>query len=648
MTETPWPRVRTGGELELAGREWLHTNGAGAYAMSTLGFMHTRRQHGLLVAALSPPIGRHVMLSHADVTVEARGRVHRLASHRFPGTAPMPGYRFLEAFAQDPIPRWTYRLDRTPFEQTLCFAPGRNAIVLGFAWGGRGPAKLSVRPLMSGRPVGSLVSGRPARMEAIAVGRGSVEVQPVRALPPLLFGHDGLFLGAPDWWRRLEYSEEQKRGVDAEENLWTPGVFERSLEPGETVRLVVAVDALPTESAEELEEEASANLRWADPGGTRSGSVRALSVAASSYCVDSGKRPGIIAGYPDRAVCTRELLMALPGLYLVRGQDEAARRLVSSLLDHVDGLRFETGIHEGGGSDLGGSDVPLWFLEAARHLVARLGPRDDFVKSRVYPAAQRVFESVVVPVGRGDLWLDEAGLLVCSGSTWMGPGNERRRSGLAIEHQALWSKGCETIADLAYAYQHAELALDAERNCRKVRETFIDAFWCNETSYPFDAISETRGGGDAWADSSVRPNALLALAVDPDLFDEDRARTVLDRAQKDLLTPRGLRTLSRSDPRYVGKRTSDALDPGAYADSGAAWPFLLGAYVRASLNFRKDEPKLRSKLKRAVERAIDDWPVLGQVGQAADGSSPHRAALGPSHALAVAELLRTLVWDLGL
>ena len=144
----PWPVVPLGGELAPGEREWLHTNGAGAYAMSTVPLMHTRRHHGAFIAALEPPLGRHVIVSHGEttVTVEDDRRTYRLSTHQFPNVAPTLGYRLIEYFAQDPIPRWTYRLGLHTLERTLCLARGRNASVWRYTWYGKTPAKISIKP----------------------------------------------------------------------------------------------------------------------------------------------------------------------------------------------------------------------------------------------------------------------------------------------------------------------------------------------------------------------------------------------------------------------------------------------------------------------------------------------------------------------
>ena len=274
----PWPAIETNGELAPAEREWLHTNGAGAYSMSTIALMHTRRHHGAFVAALPPPLGRHVIISHAEtsITPELERRTFRLATHQFPSLAPTPGYRHLSSFAIDPIPRWVFRIGHHQLERTLCLARGKNVLVTGYTWKGRGSALLQVRPLMPLRPVDRLVSEHGGMMQVISMKPGAVEMKPVPSLPSVVFGHEGMFMGSPDWWRRFEYLADRSDGRAFQEDIWTPGVFQMQLEPGRTAYLVAAIGGLPSESPEQLIEEARAAISAEDPGEERPESVRAL------------------------------------------------------------------------------------------------------------------------------------------------------------------------------------------------------------------------------------------------------------------------------------------------------------------------------------------------------------------------------------
>ncbi len=655
MRDGPWPLVHTAGELERAEREWLHTNGAGAYAMSTVALMHTRRHHGLLVASLDPPHERYVVLSHADVCVEADGRIHRLATHQFPGVLPTPGYRLLESFAQDPLPRWTYRLGRDRFEKSLCLVRGQNTLVLSFDWYGRRRARLEVRPLLPLRRADQLMTEHGGMVQTATMRQKEVEIQPVPQLPPVSFRHDGIFVGSPDWWRRFEYLDDRESGLDFQEDIWTPGSFELTLTPGQTTYLLVSLGDLPDRDPGELMAEAREQLMAGDPGPEHAEVVRALWVAADQFCADACERPAVVAGYPCYNVSTRDALVAVPGLFLCRGRVDEAKRVLGTLIaTQHSGLLAGELRTQGARRAPSSPDATLWLFEAARELVARTGTQDEFVKKTLYPALRRAF----VRVTRSDrrlLWLTGDGL-VANGAertplTWMDAEVDgypvTPRAGLAVEHQALWSRGTETLAALAAALGDEKIASAARLASDAVRAAFPGLFWCNESAYPFDCLSEQRDTADAWADPSIRPNAVVALAVHPTLFERWQGDAIVRRARDELLTPCGLRTLSDRDPAYRGHYEGRPEERGGSFHQGTAWPFLLGAYARAELALQPNDFELREDLRHAIFDALDG-PVLGQVSQIADGDDPGRARGCPAQAWSVAELLRTLVVELEL
>ncbi len=657
--EGPWPFIETHSDLLPAEREWLHTNGAGAYSMSTIAMMHTRRHHGAFIAALAPPLGRHVILSHAETNVtvdDDRRRVYRLATHQFPNVAPTPGYRLLQSFAQDPVPRWVFRLGAHTLERTMCLARGRNAMIIGYTWRGRVPARVSMRPLMPLRPVAGLMVEHGAMNQVVLLRGGSVEVQPISELPPIAFRHDGVFMGSPDWWRRFECFEDRRLGNAFQEDMWTPGVFELVLEPNRTAYLLTAVGSLPAESPADLQAEAREALLAQDPGPSRVPRVRQMFVAAEQFCADAVAHPVILAGYPWHAVYTRDLLLSVVGLHLVRGRMDLARRALSTVLStlHV-GLLPETLLSVGKKRPKPVPDATLWLFEVARELRLRLPATDPLLKDQLYPALVRAFLRVRSRRKRF-VWLTSEGL-VANGApsvavTWMdahvGPELVTPRRGVAIELQALWTKGAETLAGLAREYGHERLADLAERTMQRARAAFRARFWCHETDYPYDVVSEARDTAEAWADASVRPNALIALAVDPELFDASQTRAILDRVQSDLLTPRGIRSLSPSDNRYIGFFSGTSEEREFSYHQGSAWPHLLGFYVRASLRFSPHDQELPAELRALVEGAAESNLLLGQVAQLTDGESPYRSRGCPAQAASVAEVLRALVVDLHL
>jgi len=648
----PWPVVQTGGDLAPTEKEWLHTNGAGAYAMSTVPLLHTRRYHGAFVAALEPPLGRHVILGHADtaVTVEDDRRTYRLATHQFPNVAPTLGYRLIEYFALDPIPRWMFRLGQHTLERTFCLARGKNAAVLGYTWYGRTPARLALRPLMPLRPIDTLTKEHGGMMQVVTLRSGAVELQPISSLPPIHFQHEGVFMGSPDWWRKFEYLGDRAEGFEFQEDIWTPGTFEMLLEPGKTMYLACSVGTALNQAPADVVAATAEFLRSQDLGPSRSAAVRVLGVAAEQFCLDAGEPPVLTAGYPAHDLHVRDLVVALPGLLLERGQLDRAKRVLGALLLRMRGGLLPGLVTTRGPRPRSSPDATLWLFEAGRLLVAKTGTRDPFVEKTLYPALVRAFLRLAGP-RRVWAWRASDGLVVTDATdvalTWMDAAIKGRpvtaRSGVAIEHQALWTRACDTVAALAKAYGYPALAARATYAASLARASFKARFWCTDTEYPYDCVSEGRDRADAWSDSTIRPNAVIALAVDPSLFEAWQAEALLQRAQAELLTPAGLRSLSPNDRRYVGHFGGPNDEREAAYHQGTAWTHLLGYYARAARQHWGDEREGREDLVKLLEQALDAAPLFGQLPQLSDGDAPFRTRGSPAQATAVAEVLRALI-----
>lgn len=651
-----WPVVETRGALAPAEREWLHTNGAGAYSMSTIALMHTRRHHGAFVAALPKPLGRHVIIGHAEthVTPESDRRTYRLSTHQFPSVAPTPGYRQLLSFSIDPIPRWVFQINNHTLERSLCLARGKNVLVMSYTWHGRGSARLQMRPLMPLRPVDRLVSEHGGMMQVISLKPRAVEIQPVMELPPVVFAHEGMFMGSPDWWRRFEYLADRSDGIGFQEDIWTPGVFEMMLEPGTPVYLMASVGPLPSTGAEQLMEETKRVLLAQDPGDERPDSVRVLSVAAEQFCLELADRPAIIAGYPWHAALVRDWVMAMPGLLLARGRLDALKRVLEVLLPSMRGgllpeLLPEPGVRRSKPLP----DATLWLFDLARELERHSGIHHPILREQLYPALIRAFLRLRRRTPRL-VWMSPDGLLVNGARdmalTWMdahvGANFVTPRAGIAIEQQALWTSGTETLSRLARAYGDERLADLASITAERARVAFRARFWCDETDYPYDCLSEASDTPDAWSDDTIRPNALIALAVDPALFEDWQGQCIIERVRSELLTPHGVRSLSPADPRYVGQFAGKVEERELAYHCGTAWTHLFGFYARAALHVAPDDMDVYYDLRGLLEQAADHSVVLGQIPQLADGDAPHRPRGCPAQASSVAELLRALVIDL--
>lgn len=658
-----WPQLPIAGNLETAEREWLHTNGTGAYAMSTLALMHTRRYHGLLVAPLDPPLRRHVIVNQADTTVSVGQRAYRLSTHQFPGVAATPGYRLLESFSQDPLPRWVYRLDRDALTTRLCLARGFNTTIISYTWHGSETALLSIQPLFAMRSIHDVTREHGAMMQRVSMRHGVVEIQPIPDLPSVTFQHSGVFMGSPDWWRRFEYPTDRKGGVPHQEDLWTPGMFEIELPPGQTRYLQFGLGEMPKLSPAQCMEESEREILALDPGPDVSWPVRRLSIAAEQFRANRTEIPATLAGFPWLSVATRDALVSLPGLYLIEGQLEQAKQVLRVLLSNRRGGLLTTGWDESGAiSDTRTADASLWLFDAAAHLVDKTGVKDDFVKGELYPSLVEIFERVVQGP-REVVWLTPEGL-VANGAesgdeqlpmTWMDSRADgvaaTLRRGLAVELQGLWCRACRTLQDLAERLGDTQQARNAERAADAVAAAFGEHFWCKDTRYPYDCLGEELLGGgqlaeSACRDAAVRPNALIALAVAPELFAHWQAASIVERCRERLLTPAGMRTLEPSHPDYRGDFRGLMWERRAAYHQGTCWVYLLGFYARAAIRVEPNDFELRIELRHSIERLIDSGSVLGQVGQVASGDPPFPFGGCPAQAWSVSELLRVLVENL--
>jgi predicted glycogen debranching enzyme len=512
--------------------------------------------------------------------------------------------------------------------------------------------KLTVKPLLPMRAIHDLRNEHGGFIQKVNLKPGTVTIQPVRDLPPVVFGHEGLFMGSPDWWRRFEYSEDMRREVHYQEDIWTPGTFELTLNPNVPRYLTAALDTLPAQEPAELMAEAEQALLALDPGTEHSIIVRALTISAEQYRAPLVKEPAVIAGYPWLGLRHRDTLVSLPGLYLALGLFDEAKAVLRSLTKQTsDGLLLAYTKESYLPPSEVSVDASLWLFEVVGLLGEKLPPDDPFIEIELYGVLCEIFERV----HRAPLdvvYLTSKGLIATNGGTepqtWMDSRSRGTvvtpRHGAAVELQALWARACGVLEKYARRRGDEDLAVRAAHARKRVTEAFQSLFWCGETGYPYDLIDETT----SVSDSSIRPNAVIALVVEPALFEQWQATAIVQRARERLLTPRGLRTLDPAHPAYVGYYEGGMEDRRAAYHQGVAWGYLTAYLARAALRLDANNFELQVDVRDWLLRVVENGPVLGQIAQVASGDEPHRAGGCPAQAWNTAELLRAFKEDLGL
>jgi predicted glycogen debranching enzyme len=639
-------------------REWLVTNGLGGFACGTIALANTRRYHGLLIASLSPPVERVVMVAKADARVRYRGLTFELGCNEFKdGTVAPRGFELLTAFrCEDGVPVWTYGLADAVLEQRIWMADGRNTTYLTFTLrsGGDG-AELELLPLCTYRDYHSHSRGDGAPEVALEEHGCRISAFP-RACAYRLLIDRGVFEASPDWYWGFHHRAEQARGLDADEDLFRPGVFRAKLNPAQSVAVIVTADTRapdPAEIALTRDQERRRALLKSAPTAAPAW-IRELTLAADQFIVKRADPGGqlrgttVIAGYPWFSDWGRDTMIALPGLALATGRIADAGAILRTFAAHVSQGMLPNRFPDGGSApEYNTVDATLWYFHA---LAAYLEQTADHKLLRdLYQTLSEIIDwhrrgtrfSIHMDPDDGLLFAGEGGVQL----TWMdakvGDWVVTPRTGKAVEINALWHYALTRIASWARSLGDRRAAANHEQAAKRVAATFSESFWFEEGGYLYDVIDTPDGIPDARGrrvDPSLRPNQIFAVSLGTDLLDCQRSRAVVDTCARELLTPVGLRSLAMRDPKYVGRYCGGPAERDAAYHQGTVWSWLLGPFALAHYRVYGDAEHA-SALLAGLAPHVDE-ACVGTVSEIHDGNAPHTPRGCFAQAWSVSETLR--------
>jgi predicted glycogen debranching enzyme len=650
-------KQETCGDLDAAlRREWLETNGRGAFASSTIVGLNSRRYHGLLVAVTRPPVGRVVLLSKLEETLFIDGQPFDLSANRYPGVVHPQGFRYLEQFRLDPFPIFTYEIEGIKIEKTVFMVYGENSTVVQYELKKNNhperPKNLrfELRPLIAFRDYHSTTHENGAINPAVEERSGLAIVAPYQGLPSLHLAHNAVELRKTgNWYRTFEYDVERERGLDFLEDLFNPFVLRFDLRLRRPASIIA--------STEQHDVAQVAEYRQAEITRRRNASVslpvedafaQALAAAADQYIVSRGDQKTVIAGYHWFSDWGRDTMIALPGLTLLTGKYEVARSILRTFAQHVDqGMLPNRFSDAGEPPEYNTVDATLWFFEAARTFLAYTGDL-EFVRRELYP----VFADIISWHTRGTRYgikVDSSGLL-SSGEpgvqlTWMdakvGDWVVTPRRGKPVEIQALWYNAICIMEDLAHRFGD-EAAQKRYRNMATLASgSFNRLFWNENIGCLYDVVN------GAPPDPSIRPNQIFAVSLTHTMLPTERARSVVEKVQEHLLTPYGLRSLAPSDPQYRGRYTGGPVERDGAYHQGTVWPWLLGPFITAYIKVNGGSDVARRQAMEWLAPLKDHLADggLGHISEIFDGDAPQQACGCVAQAWSVAEVLRALVED---
>ena len=635
--------------FETSGRlEWLETNGLGGFASSTVIGMNTRRYHGLLTAALHPPVGRTVLLSKLEETLVIGGERFELSVNRYPGAVHPTGYRYLSEFRLDPWPTFVFSAGGVTIEKSVFLVNGENTVVVEYEVLSKGaePLRLEVRPLIAFRDYHSTTHRNDSLDQAVDFAAGLASIQPYGNLPRLYLAHDAERAEATgSWYENFEYDRERERGLDFREDLFNPLLLDFSLDRSPRATVIASTMQRAASEAPGLrtgELDRRRNIDAMAP--VDEPLVKKLTAAADQFIATRGEGKTIIAGYHWFSDWGRDTMIALPGLTLVTGRFEVARDILLAFAGSVSqGMLPNRFPDAGEAPEYNTVDATLWFFEAVR---AYLAYTDDFefVRLRLLPTLRDIVDWHCRGTRYG-IALDVDGLLRCGEPgvqlTWMdakiGDWVVTPRTGKPVEIQALWYNALRVAAALERRAGATREADALDELAGRAQASFLAQFWNAAEECLYDVVDE------GMRDGAIRPNQILAVSLHHQMLPAGQARQVVEAARRDLLTPAGLRSLSPRDSRYRGRYEGGVLERDSAYHQGTVWPWLLGPFLTAYCKTHSDRAMAREWLEGCG--ALLEQACLGQIAEIADGDAPHSARGCVAQAWSVAELLRAAVED---
>ena len=635
--------------------EWLETNGRGGFSSGTIAGANTRRYHALLLTARNPPSERFVLVNHLEEWLEIDGQAIPLSTNLYPGAVHPTGYEHCIEFSTDPWPTWTFDCNGIMVQREILLIHGRDIVIVRWKLVGKKHLRvvLRVRPKLTGRDYHGTHHENGHLSTEAQVGNGMVVWHLYSDLPPVRAFHSGGYRHEPQWYRHIQFPVEQQRGLDAEEDWWSPGEFTFDLESGPISTLALtseAIDQLDVLALTKREKIRRDIVRQAAPAAHSL--AGALWRAAEVYVSRRGDQQTVIAGYPWFTDWGRDTFISLPGLCLVTGRLDLAWQVIASFAAHLsEGMLPNRFPDIGEQPEYNTIDASLWFIHAIdRYLAASLD--EACVRKTAWPAVKQILDGYRRGTRYG-IRMDEDGLMMggVPGAqlTWMDAKVDdwvvTPRHGKPVEIQALWVRALEVGETLARRFGEADYADRCRHDRRRAIASFRKRFWYEDGGYLYDVIDGPEGN-----DASLRPNQLYALSLVDELVPRDRAQQILRLVEGQLLTPVGLRTLSPHDPRYCARYDGGVAERDGAYHQGTVWPFLLGSLVTAWMKAFGRNATARNKA-RSFLAGLDAHlheACLGQVSEIFDAEAPHLPRGCFAQAWSVAEPLRALIEDLGI
>ena len=617
-------------------REILRTNRAGSYSSTTIVGCNTRKYHGWLVCPVDALGGeRHVLLSALDSTIVSNGQSFNTGIRKYHGDSYSPkGHKYVEDFDIQDIPGMTFRVGNVYFRQERLLVHYEEQLLIRYTiLDSDEPVKLQLRPFLAFRNVHQLThSNLDANTKVEKVANG-IKIRMYEGFPWLhmQLSSKAEFVPVPDWYQGVEYVEEQKRGYDYSEDLFVPGFFELTVNKGDVIVFSASTSEERTAGFK------SKFTRTVASKIPRSNFSNCLRNAAQQFIEKRGGDTSIVAGYHWFGSCGRDTFISLPGIALARSSEDLYASVLDTQVRRMAG-DLSAGTEENASPSLRSADSLLWFFHAlhkygqdARETWKRYGKP----MKQVLDAYRKGSSPGIRMRDNGLIFADSPGKAL----TWMDAAVNgvpvTPRNGYAVEVNALWYNAVCFALECAKAAKDRTFVKEWEKFPEKIKASFIDLFWDEEHGYLADYVNdnETRN-------MQVRPNMVMATSLAYTMLDKEQMKKILDLANRVLVTPRGLRSLSPAEEGYQGQYLGTQESRDSAYHQGTVWPWLMGPFCDGWLRVYGEGGVSRvRKLITGFEETLTEAGI-STISEIYDGDPPHAPRGAISQAASVAEVLR--------
>ena len=631
----------------MAAKEWLVTNGLGGYASSSIVGANTRRYHGLLVAAMNPPTDRKVLVSKVEETIVVKEEIFSLSSNQYPGVIHPQGYAYLDRFERDPLPKAVFAGAAFQIAKTVFMVHGENTTVVEYKNEGKDAFELELNPLLVFRDYHSLFHEDPYFDFYVEQSSETfLKVYPHYGAPSIQVQFDkGRFEPQASWYRSLEYAAEQERGLDFQEDAKGIGCIRVNLQPGEKMYLRFSTETEAERlSFEEIKSQEIQRLQSLGQG-QNNAFLRDLVIAGDQFLVHraSTNSSTLIAGYPWFTDWGRDTMIAMRGLTIAQGNQEASKSILRTFLQYLDqGMLPNRFPDQGEAPEYNTIDATLW-LFVVLHEYHEKFQDIDFI-SELFPRLKEIIDWHIEGT-RYNIHTTPEGLIFggegLAQLTWMdarvGDFVVTPRQGCPVEINALWYNALRifsTFGEILQQDHHSYLKL-ADQVLTAFRKFFI-----TEAGYLNDVIIP-----DGYVDNAIRPNQIYAISLPHSLLTKTESVKVLANIEDHLYTDYGLRTLNTESPAFKPHYGGNQWERDTAYHQGTVWAFLWGEYALAYLkvkgNTKKNSQELMHKLQ-SLKLHFYESDCLHGISEIFDGATPAQGRGCFQQAWSVGMLIKVL------